>query len=121
MVSDGSDVYWQLAVILPDAPLEGGRVEYFALEPQSHHLVGENHGAPLTEQLGGKLEEVVMVEVAVAEVGFGIEVALDDSDGLNDALPDKDAEPDVLSKSVLRATRSVPGVKENVYTVRGQA
>ena len=75
MVFDGSDVYSQLPVMLPDAALDGGRVEYVALGPQSHQLIGENHDAPLIEQSGSKLEEVAvaevtLVEMAVAEVGL---------------------------------------------------
>ena len=67
------------------------------------------------------LTEVRLAGVGLAEVVFAIEVALDDPDGPDDALPHKDAELDVLSEPVLRVTRSVPGANEKVYAVKGQA
>ena len=58
--------------------------------------------------------------VVVADVVFGIEVTLDDSDDPAKALPDRDGKLELLPEPVLRVIRSVPGVNENVYAVNGQ-
>ena len=101
---------------LPLTLLEGGKVRYLAVGPQSHQLVGENHAAPLAEQSGRGLEEV-----AVAEVIFGIEVVLDDPDGPDDGATEGVTVSEVLSEPVFGVTRSVPGVNEKVYGVIGHA